>query len=774
MTVSDAPKGAEGDPASSVAPRHGALHRFASLVVRHHRAVLVGALLAVVASFAYGGNVATKLSDGGFTDPSSASSRADAILDSQFHTGDPNLVLLVTARSGTVDSPAVAAEGKALTAKLTGAAGVEGAASYWSLGDVAPLRSGDSRQALIFARLTGNDDQVNVRVKQLEPGLVGTRGPVEVAATGQAAVFRQLDDTVTRDLSKAESIAIPITLILLVFVFGSLIAASLPLAVGILSIGGTFAALTAIDSVTKVSVFSLNLVTALGLGLAIDYSLFIVNRYRDELRAGLTPDQAVVRTVETAGRTVLFSATTVGISLAALLVFPLYFLRSFAYAGIAVVVIAATGAVVVLPALLAALGLRVNSLDARKAILGLFGREPHVPEVGEGFWHRLATAVMRRPVPFATAGIVLLLVLGPPFLRVQFGDPDARVLPTSASTRAAATTIGANFKSGETNAFAIVAAERQPARRHLRLRRPHLGVAQRGPSRRPHRLLHRRAARRRSHPRLSTRFANPTGTWLSVVPVTTLQPQSPAGEHLVKQIRATPAPWPVLVEGASATLIDANAAILAKVPLALGIIALVTFVTLFLMFGSVLIPLKALVLNVLSLTATFGAMVWIFQEGHGSGLLHFTATGTINTTMPILMFCIAFGLSMDYEVFLLSRIKEEHDHGASTTDSVARGLERTGRIVTTAAAPARRRVPLLRHLERVVHQAVRRRSHPGRAHGRHPHPRNPGPRLHAPGRRRQLVGTQTPPSHLQPHRHLRSRRRTPAVGAGASTNCDLT
>ena len=661
------------------------LHRFAAVIVRRRRFVLVFAFLAVVASFAYGGNVASKLSTGGFTDPSASSSRAGAILDSQFHTGDPNLVLLVTARTGTVDSPAVAAEGKALTAQLAAEAGTDGVASYWSLGDVAPLRSANGHQALIFARVTGNDDQVNTRVHQLEPGLVGVHGAVDVAATGRAAVYRQLGDTVTHDLGKAEGIAIPITLVLLVFVFGSVIAASLPLAVGILAIGGTFAALTALQSVTNVSIFSLNLTTALGLGLAIDYSLFIVNRFRDELRAGFAPDQAVVRTVETAGRTVLFSAATVGISLAALLVFPLYFLRSFAYAGIAVVLIAATGAVIVLPALLASLGHRVNSLDARRGILHLFHREPHVAEIGEGFWHRLAMAVMRRPVMIATPVVIVLLLLGAPFLGINFSNPDARVLPPSASTRAASDAVQANFKSGETNAFAIVAAKgNHPT--DISAYAAHVstlsGVA-RVDALTGSYINGRRVAA--PTPAVSQRFANPTGTWLSVVPVATLQPESSAGEHRIKQIRALPAPWPVLVDGASAQLIDGKAAIFSKLPLALGLIALVTFITLFLMFGSVLVPLKALLLNVLSLSATFGAMVWVFQEGHGAGLLHFTPTGSLSTTMPILMFCIAFGLSMDYEVFLLSRIKEEHDHGASTTDSVARGLERTGRIVTSAA-----------------------------------------------------------------------------------------
>ena len=662
------------------------LRRLATAIVRHRRAVLAGALLALIASFAYGGQVSTRLNNGGFADPSSPSSKAQDILDSKFHAGDPNLVLVVTATAGTVNSPDVAAEGRALTAQVASLQGIDGAESYWSLGNVPPLRSTDGTKALILAHLTGSDDQVNTRVHQIEPALIGRHGPVQVAVTGQAAVFRQVGDTIRGDLAKAEGIAVPITLVLLVFVFGSVVAAALPLAVGALAVGGTFAALMALVSVTKVSIFSLNLTTALGLGLAIDYSLFVVNRYREELRNGLSPDAAVIRSVETAGRTVLFSAATVGASLAALLVFPLYFLRSFAYAGVAVVIIAATGAVVVLPALLAVFGRKVDALDVRAAVLHRFGREPHVPEVGEGFWHRLATGVMRRPLPIATAIIAVLLVLGAPFLGVHFGQPDARVLPPSASTRAASDVLQADFASGEANAISVVA----PVGKSV------TSITSYAES------LSRVAAVARVDaltgsfidgrqvasptPSANGRFTNPTGTWLSVVPVASLQPQSPAGEHLVHLIRAVPAPWPVLVGGSSAQLVDAKAAIFAKVPWALAIVALVTFVTLFMMFGSLLVPIKAVVLNLLSLTATFGAMVWVFQSGHGAGLLHFTPTGTLDTTTPILMFCIAFGLSMDYEVFLLSRIKEEHDRGASTEASVAIGLERTGRIVTAAAA----------------------------------------------------------------------------------------
>jgi len=705
--------------------------RFAGAIVRYRRAVLAAGVVVLIACFAYGGKVSTKLNNGGFNDPNAPSTTAENVLQSQFHTGDPNLVFVVTARTGTVNSPAVAAAGRALTARLAAYPDIQGAGSYWSLGDVAPLRSVDGRQALVLATITGNDDQTNTRVAQIDPAFVGTHGPITVTATGQAPVFRQVGDTIRTDLARSEEIAIPITLVLLIFVFGSVVAAAVPLAVGGLAVGGTFAALTLLVSFTKVSIFSLNLTTALGLGLAIDYSLFVVNRFREELAHGREPHAAVVRTMQTAGRTVLFSAATVAASLAALLVFPLYFLRSFAYAGIAVVIVAAAGAVVVLPALLAVLGTKVDSLDLRRWLLGLIGRTPHRAEVGEGFWHRLATFVMRFPVPIATAIIALLLFLGVPFLGVHFGQPDDRVLPTSASTRAAADDMRANFTSGEANAFSVVA----PAAGNPSVLPVHVAPG--------HHPLSAAAARAAAgaladnavghhvqaqitayaealslipevarvdaytgsfidghqvvpeSPESIGRFSQPgaapgatigAGTWLSVVPVGTLEAQSPAGEHLIHEVRDLASPWKVYVGGGSAQLVDSKTAIFAKVPWALGIIALVTFVTLFLMFGSILVPIKAVVLNLLSLTATFGAMVWIFQEGHGSGLLHFTATGTLDTTTPILMFCIAFGLSMDYEVFLLSRIKEEHDRGADTTSSVAIGLERTGRIVTAAAA----------------------------------------------------------------------------------------
>ncbi len=457
---------------------------------------------------------------------------------------------------------------------------------------------------------------------------------------------------------KDEGIALLITLVLLVVVFASVVEAGLPVGIGVLSIVGTFFVLRVLAELTQVSIYSLNLTTFMGLGLAIDYSLFVISRYREELRRGLEPADAVARSVQTAGRTVLFSAGTVAVSLAALLVFPLAFLRSFAYAGMAVVAVAAVASVVVLPAALAGLGRNIDRL-------ALFHR-PY-KDVGEGFWHRMAVRVMRRPLVTVAAVVTLLLLLGLPFLHIRFGNPDDRVLPPNISSRQVQDEVRRNFSSREAGAALVVATGTGSSASRQADVGAHAGsrlVAPPGPA--------------------SARFSSGDGTWLSVVP--SVEPVSARGERLVKDIRAAPSPFPVSVAGLSAELVDSKAAILGRLPLAAGIITVITFTLLFLMFGSVLVPLKAVVLNLLSLTATFGAMVWIFQDGHLAGFLDFTPTGSIVVAMPILMFCIAFGLSMDYEVFLLSRIKEEHDRTGDNERSVAIGLERTGRIVTAAAA----------------------------------------------------------------------------------------
>jgi RND superfamily putative drug exporter len=652
------------------------LTRLATTTVRHRRPVLVAAAVFFALAGAVGGGVADELSSGGFEDPGAESYQADAALLDELGAATPNVVLLVSARSGSVDDPAVATAGSAITERLH-AEGLTDVFSYWSLGAYPALRNDDGDKALVLGRVEGSDDEVNEVAADLVPELDALDdAAVDVEVGGFAAVFREVGSTIEDDLLRAEMIAIPITLILLLVVFGSVVSATLPLAIAALSVVGTFLVLRVLSEVTEVSVFALNMTTAMGLGLAIDYSLFIVSRYREELRAGHAPDVAVVRTVRTAGRTVTFSAATVATSLLALLVFPLAFLRSFAYAGVAVSLLAGAFSVVVLPALLAVIGRRVDTLT-------LWQRSTRAVE--DGFWHRAALFVMKRPLPIATAVISLLLFLGAPFLGIELGLPDDRVLPESAATRGVHDTIRSEFSAKEAGAMSVVATdigdpiERRDEIGEVAARLSRLeGVTE------VRSIAGVFAAGEQVVPPndLLARFAAPDATFLSVVP--SVEPMSTDGEDLVEAVRATDAPFDFKVTGVSAQLVDAKAGLFSRMPLALTIIAAVTFGLLFLMFGSVVIPLKAVVLNLLSLSATFGAMVWVFQEGNLAEVLAFTP-GAIDASTPILMFCIAFGISMDYEVFLLSRIKEEHDRGASNTLAVARGLERTGRIVTAAA-----------------------------------------------------------------------------------------
>ncbi|MCU1380898.1 MAG: putative rane protein [Acidimicrobiales bacterium] len=648
--------------------------RLGRFAVRRRRLVLVITSVFLVVSAAAGGGVFNALKGGGFEDPHAESTKAELLLEQRFGQGDPNVVILFTPPGGSVDSPAAQAAGRTLTERLAAEPGVTQAASYWSLGNVAPLRSQAGDKALAFAFVEGDEDQV----KEVSARIVHTYTAPGVEVGGMGAVYEEMSKTIESDLAKAEAVAVPITLILLVFIFGGLVAASLPLVVGAVAVFGAFLSLFLLAQVTDVSVFSINLCTAMGLGLAIDYSLFVVSRFREELGKGKSVEDAVVKTVETAGRTVAFSGLTVAVSLSALLVFPLYFLRSFAYAGVAVVLVAALASVISLPALLAVLGHRVDKFK-------VIHRQPS-PE-GTGFWHRIAMGVMKRPVGIAGAVIAVLLLLGVPFLNVAFGTPDDRSLPEDAHSRQVSDQLRRDFDSNESEAFSVVldgSATSAQVDRYAASVSALPAVARVDAA-----TGNYIGGQRVAEPNASTvRFVGSTkagdGTWVSVVPK--VESMSLAGEHLVKEVRAIDAGVPTLVGGSAAGLVDSKASIFSRLPLAGLIIVVSTFVLLFLLFGSVVVPLKAIVLNLLSLTATFGAMVWVFQQGHGSGFLNFTATGTLDTTTPILMFCVAFGLSMDYEVFLLSRIKEEHDRTGDNTASVAMGLERTGRIVTAAAA----------------------------------------------------------------------------------------
>jgi RND superfamily putative drug exporter len=655
--------------------------RLGHLVVRRRRTVLVTTLLGLVVAIVLGSGVFAELTNGGFDDPDSESTRAIEALDDEFDTGSADLVAIVTATGGDVDAPEVVAAGTALTEGFAAIEGTDDVTSYWSLGSPAPLRSVEGDRALILMRFPGADEDPE-RIEAIDSILeeyTGLEGDgITVGLAGAEPVFAAVGETIEGDLARAEMIAIPLTLLLLLFVFGGVVAAGLPLVVGAISVFGAFMVLWMVTQFTNVSIFSINLVTALGLGLAIDYSLFIVSRFREERALGRSVDDAVVRTVETAGRTVAFSAITVAISLSALLIFPLYFLRSFAYGGIGVLVVAMVVSVIALPSLLAVLGPRVDSLQ-------LFQRRP--VRVGEGFWHRLATGVMRRPGAVAIAGITFLLALGVPFLNVEWGVPDDRVLPESTEVRQQSDVLRDEFDSAEGDAFAIVATggvDTDSIEAYAAAVSTVDGVA------RVDSVVGRFVAGGNVATDPSLAQFDPAGsasgdaTWFNVVPE--VEPISVEAEQMVEEIRSIDSAFDeTLVGGASAALVDSKSAIFSLVPYAAAIIVVATFVLLFLMFGSLLVPIKAIVLNALSLTATFGLMVWVFQEGNGADLLGFTPTGLTDISMPILMFCVAFGLSMDYEVFLLSRIKEEYDRSGDNDLAVAIGLEKTGRLVTAAA-----------------------------------------------------------------------------------------
>ena len=662
--------------------------RLGQFLVARRRWVLVLGIVAMISAGVFGADVASKLSTGGFEDPSADSTKAAEILDEEFGAGEPNVVVLVRSDRGNVDDPATAAAGRQITEDLASTDRVGDVVSYWSLGSPPPLRADDSTSALVLARVDGTEDEIRDTVDEIRERFTIDDGVVEARVSGREAVFAEMGDTIEEDLALAEMIAFPLTLLLLFFVFRSLVAALLPIAVGGLAIVGTFFVLEVVASFTTVSIFALNLTTAMGLGLAIDYSLFVISRYREERELGHEPNEAVVRTVATAGRAVFFSGFTVAVSLSALLVFPIAFLRSFAYAGIPVVALAVVGAVVLLPAGLALLGDRVNAVSLpQRSRLVLEGT----------FWWRIANAVMRRPWPVAIGAIVFLLVLGIPFLRVNFGLPDDRVLSTEAEVRQVNDEIRARYGSDESGAASVVlpnadidddratigayAAELSSLAGVARVDSP-TGIYVGGQQLADEPPLADRFVAERPEADAS---GDPAGTWLSVVP--SVEPVSSEGEQLVEAIRDLPsAPGgEALVGGTSAVLVDEKIGTASRLPLALAIIVVATFVLLFLMFGSLLVPVKALVVNTLSLTATFGAMVWIFQDGNLSGPLNFTATGMLDTTTPVLMFCVAFGLSMDYEVFLLSRIKEEYDKTGNNTEAVATGLARTGRIITAAA-----------------------------------------------------------------------------------------
>ncbi|MDH6215846.1 MMPL family transporter [Streptomyces pseudovenezuelae] len=653
-------------------PRLGGWTRF---VTARPRLSLLVALVITALAVVAGSGVADRLGSGGWEDPDAQSTYATKALEREFPDSQPNFLLLVDSGSADVDDSAVAAEARNLTARLAAEPGVTGVGSYWQAdAATAPsLRAKDGHEALIAARITGDESTMSDTLDRMAPHFRGTHGPVEVKIGGIVAVRHEMQTIIKEDLARAELIALPVTLVLLVMVFGSAVAALLPLGIGIVAILGTNAVLRGLTELTDVSVFAINLTTALGLGLAVDYALFIVRRFREELSGGAEPLQAVGTTLRTAGRTVLFSALTVAVSLAAMLVFPQYFLRSFAYAGIAVVLLAAAAALILLPAALILLGHRVDALDLRRLFRRGRSRSAAAETSGTSAfgapgekgkaWARLATLVMRRAPFFALGTTAVLVLLGLPFLGVKFGTADDRQLPSTSESHIVQQHIRDGFPGSPGGGLEVLAEGKATPAQYTAYKD--------------------RVAALSEVVRVDGPLVKGDSAYFTVTPKG--EAVGDDAQRLVHDLRATDAPFDTKVTGTAAVLVDSKHAIGERLPWAAGFIAVVTLFLVFLLTGSVLIPIQAVVLNALSLSAMFGAVVWVFQDGHLSGLLGFTSPGSIETTLPVLMFCVAFGLSMDYGVFLLSRIKEEYDRTGDHNGAVRHGLQRTGGLITAAA-----------------------------------------------------------------------------------------
>ncbi|MGC9666245.1 MMPL family transporter [Planosporangium sp. 12N6] len=613
----------------------------------------VTALLTIV-SAVWGTGVFANLGGNGFDDRRSESHRA-AVAAQSVLGRDPDVVLVVDHPRLTV---ADAEFQQAVTDVVDSLpkADVDTVATYWSTGSPTMV-SRDRHTTYAAIRLAGSGGHAADVYERVADRIHAPAG-FTVQRGGDVPLNHDLNAQVSKDIKRAELLSLPVVLALLVVVFGGLVAASLPLAVGGVAIVGAFSVLRVMTGFTDISVFAINIVTMLGLGLAIDYALFVVGRFREELRAGRDVERALVTTMSTAGRTIAVSAVTVAVSLSSLLLFPQGFFRSMALGGIAAVGVAVLAALTALPALLAVLGRRVDALR-------LPGPRPRAG-AGEdrGFWFRVARSVMRRPLVYVAVIVPLLLLAGSPFLRVQFGGVDYRALPAGAESRQAAERILTDFP-GSGDKIRVVVDGASPAG------------------------LDRYVGELGSLPNATGAAVTGAAGGRTVVDVAhDLDANSSAARNLVTEVRDTPAPPGARVEvgGTTASLMDLLHTLGAKLPwMGLWVFA-ASFVLLFLAFGSLLLPLKAIVMNLLSLTASFGALVWIFQDGHLSGLLGFTSTGTVEATQPILILAIAFGLSMDYEVFLLSRIREQWDATGDNTLAVATGLQRTGRIITSAAA----------------------------------------------------------------------------------------
>ena len=679
------------------------LQALTRLAIAAPRRIIAVAALVLVGSAVFGLPVINSLSGGGFQDPTSESARATNVLRDKFNQTDQQMLIVVTAPAG-VQSNQARRVGTDIVDHLQRSPWVLNVSSAWTSPPqaAAQLVSKDKKSGMVVAGLKGGENDAQKYASQLTDELVHDRDGVTVRAGGMAVAYAQINDQNERDLLLMESIAIPLSFAVLVWVLGGVVAAALPIVLGTLAIVCTMSVLRLITFATDVSTYALDLSIAMGLALAIDYNLLIISRFREELARSGDRERALVRTMTTAGRTVLFSATTVGLSMAVMAVFPMAFLKSSAYTIVATAAIVAIASVVVTPAAIALLGPRLDSLDGRRVLHRILHgqrsfRDHARKPLEQQFWYRSTRYVLRHALPVGLSVVALMLVLGVPFLGVKWGFPDERVLPRSASARQVADMLDNDFANGFGTGVTLVVPDAR-------------GVTPAD--------LDRYAAEL-SRVRDVSAVSAPTGTFVAgnwagpraapagaangsaFFTVTSSAPlYSEASNTQLDQLHKVPGPAgrSVQMTGLAQINRDSVDAITKRLPIVFGLIALITFTLLFLLTGSAVLPLQALVCNLLSLTAAFGAMVWIFQDGN-LGALGTTPNGTLNANIPVLLFCIAFGLVMDYEVFLVSRIHEywlasqeiqetpptAAEARAATDESTALGIAGIGRVVTTAA-----------------------------------------------------------------------------------------
>jgi RND superfamily putative drug exporter len=620
------------------------------------RAVLASAAVLAVAALVVGGSAIDRLHPFSAADPDSDSARATQLVYDQIGIDpDAGIVALVDLPA-SFRSPASQDRVDDVAKRIFLERGVGFVSSYYTTQDRSMV-SRDGRQAFVvgFFEAPSDRDQL-LAAERLRDAFAGDE---DVSFGGKAPGNVDVKEIVASDIALAELIAFPLLFVFQIWFFRGLVAALLPLAIGALAIAGSIAALRIANEFTDISVFALNLVLGLTLALSVDYGLLLVTRYREELARGRTGAAAIRATVTSAGRTVLFSSIAISCAMAALLVFPQRFLYSMGIGGIVVGLIAGAAALIVLPALLAVLGDRVNSLAPAR--LQRIAAEQARPET-RGGWYRLSRLVMRRPVPIALVSGAVLIVLGIPFLSARYTAVDTSALPEGAESREVRETLDARFPPN--------------------LTLPLLAVLDHASKAEAESLT----ARIRELDDVA-RVDGPRGVGraelISISP--SEGPRAAGSEELVREIRALDTPGELLLAGRAAEYVDQRESIAAHIPVAIALLVATTLLILFVMTGSVILPVKAVLMNVLTVSAALGILVFIFQDGRLEGLLGYASLGALDLAQPLVLVAVAFGISTDYGVFLLTRIKEAHDAGASNREAVALGLERTGRVVTMAA-----------------------------------------------------------------------------------------